>query len=87
MEVAKMSTQVRPNVFGNLLIPVEELKKQSDKFQLKKKNENIKNLSLLTSAVQPFDQVLEFDEEWNYDVLHSEISSIVRAQYGEFYQK
>ena len=87
MEVAKMSTQVRPNVFGNLLIPVEQLEKHSGTFQLENQNENITNLSLLTSAVQPFDQVLEFDEEWNYDVLHSEISSIVRAQYGEFYQK
>ena len=87
MEVAKMSTQVRSNVFGNLLISVEELEKHSGTFQLENQNENIKNLSLLTSAVQPFDQVLEFDEEWNYDVLHSEISSIVRAQYGEFYQK
>ena len=50
-------------------------------------NENIKNLNLLTSVVQPFSQVLEEDEEWNYDVLHAEISQIVRSQYGEFYQK
>ena len=41
----------------------------------------------MSSAVQPFDQVLELDEEWNYDVLHTEIGQIVRAQYGEYYQK
>lgn len=49
--------------------------------------QNVKNLNLLTSVVRPFDQVLELDEEWNYDVLHAEISQIVRSQYGEYYQK
>ncbi len=29
---------------------------------------------------------MEKDEEWNYDVLHTEITQIVRFQYGEYYQ-
>ena len=74
-------------MFGNQLIPVEQLEQHSGTFQIENQIENIKNLSLLTSAVKPFDQVLELDEEWNYDVLHTEIGQIVRAQYGEFYQK
>jgi hypothetical protein len=48
--------------------------------------ENIKNLTLLSSSVRPIDQVIENDEEWNYDNLHTEINGIVRTQYGEFYQ-
>ena len=87
MEEAKINTQIHPNVFGNQLIPLELLEKNSGSFQIEDENENIKNLNLLTSVVQPFSQVLEEDEEWNYDVLHAEISQIVRSQYGEFYQK
>ena len=87
MDEAKINTNIRPNVFGNKLIPLEELDKSSGTFQIEGGDENIKNLNLLTSVVQPFDQVLELDEEWNYDVLHAEISQIVRTQYGEFYQK
>ena len=82
-----MNVQVHPNVFGNQLIPLEELEKNSGSFQIENEDQNIKNLNLLTSVVQPFDQVLEEDEEWNYDVLHTEIGQIVRAQYGEYYQK
>ena len=55
--------------------------------EFENEDQNIKNIDLLTSAVQPFDQVLEMDEEWNYDILHAEISQIVRNQYGEFNQK
>ena len=87
MDEAKIKINTRPNVFGNKLIPLEELEKNSGSFQIEEENENIKNLNLLTSVVQPFDQVLEVDEEWNYDVLHTEIGKIVRSQYGEFYQK
>ena len=87
MEEAKINTQIHPNVFGNQLIPLELLEKNSVSFQIEDENINIPNLVLLTSAVQPFDQVLELDEEWNYDVLHTEIGQIVRSQYGEFYQK
>ena len=87
MEERKINISARPNVFGNKLIPLEELEKNSGSFQIEDENENIKNLNLLTSVVQPFSQVLEEDEEWNYDVLHAEISQIVRSQYGEFYQK
>ena len=87
MDEAKINTNTRPNVFGNQLIPLEELEKNSGSFQIENEDQNIKNLNLLTSVVQPFDQVLEVDEEWNYDVLHAEISQIVRSQYGEFYQK
>lgn len=47
----------------------------------------IKNISLLASSVKPIDQVIEADEEWNYDNLHYEIGQIVRSQYGEYYQK
>jgi len=82
-----MNVQVHPNVFGNQLIPLEELEKNSGSFQIQDEGINVKNLNLLSSAVQPFDQVLELDEEWNYDVLHTEIGQIVRAQYGEYYQK
>ena len=109
MEEAKINTQIHPNVFGNQLIPLEELEKNSGSFQIENEDQNIKNLdlleknsgsfqindeyniipnlTLLTSSVKPFDQVLELDEEWNYDVLHTEIGQIVRNQYGEFYQK
>ena len=87
MDEAKINVNVRPNVFGNQLIPLEELEKNSGSFQIENEDQNIKNINLLTSVVQPFDQVLELDEEWNYDVLHAEISQIVRSQYGEFYQK
>ena len=87
MAEAKLNINNRPNVFGNQLIPLEELVKNSGSFQFENDEQNIKNLNLLTSVVQPFDQVLEVDEEWNYDVLHAEISQIVRSQYGEFYQK
>ena len=87
MEEAKINTQIHPNVFGNQLIPLELLERNSGSFQIKDENHNIPNLALLTSAVQPFDQVLELDEEWNYDVLHTEIGQIVRSQYGEYYQK
>ncbi len=87
MSEAKINSNVRPNVFGNQLIPLEQLEKNSGSFQIENEDQNIKNLNLLTSVVQPFDQVLELDEEWNYDVLHAEISQIVRSQYGEFYQK
>ena len=87
MEEAKINTQIHPNVFGNQLIPLELLEKNSGSFQIEDENINVPNLVLLTSAVQPFDQVLELDEEWNYDVLHTEIGQIVRNQYGEFYQK
>ena len=87
MDEAKINANIRPNVFGNQLIPLEELEKNSGSFQIENEDQNIKNINLLTSVVQPFDQVLELDEEWNYDVLHAEISQIVRSQYGEFYQK
>ena len=80
MEERKINISDRPNVFGNKLIPLEELEKNSGSFQIEDENENIKNLNLLTSVVQPFSQVLEEDEEWNYDVLHAEISQIVRSQ-------
>ena len=87
MAEQKISTNMHPNVFGNILIPLEELQQNSGSFQIENENQNIKNLTLLTSVVRPFDQVLEEDEEWNYDVLHAEISQIVRSRYGEFYQK
>ena len=87
MEDAKINTQIHPNVFGNQLIPLEDLERNSGSFQIQDDNYNIPNLTLLTSVVKPFDQVLELDEEWNYDVLHTEIGKIVRSQYGEFYQK
>ena len=87
MEDAKINTQIHPNVFGNRLIPLEDLERNSGSFQIQDDNYNIPNLTLLTSVVKPFDQVLELDEEWNYDVLHTEIGQIVRNQYGEFYQK
>ena len=86
MEEAKIKA-AKPSVFGNQLIPLEELQKNSGSFQIQNEDQNIKNLNLLTSAMRPFDQVLELDEEWNYDVLHTEISQIVRSQYGEYYQK
>ena len=87
MEDAKINTQIHPNVFGNQLIPLEDLERNSGSFQIQDDNYNIPNLTLLTSSVKPFDQVLELDEEWNYDVLHTEIGQIVRSQYGEYYQK
>ena len=87
MEDAKINTQIHPNVFGNQLIPLEDLERNSGSFQIQDDNYNIPNLTLLTTVVKPFDQVLELDEEWNYDVLHTEIGQIVRSQYGEFYQK
>ena len=87
MDEAKIKINTRPNVFGNKLIPLEELEKNSGSFQINDEYNIIPNLTLLTSSVKPFDQVLELDEEWNYDVLHAEISQIVRSQYGEFYQK
>ena len=87
MDEGKIKLNGRPNVFGNKLIPLEELEKNSGSFQIQDEGVHVKNLNLLSSAVQPFDQVLELDEEWNYDVLHTEIGQIVRAQYGEYYQK
>lgn len=89
IEEAKITTQVIPKAFGNQLIPLEQLEKNVGAFQLNDENEkeSIPNLTLLTSAVKPFNQVLEIDEEWNYDFLHAEIGQIVRTQYGEFYQK
>lgn len=86
LETAKIDAFATPNIFSNELIPLEELEKNSGPYQLDD-NLNVPNLNLLTSAVQPFGQVLEVDEEWNYDVLHAEIGQIVREQYGEFYQK
>ena len=64
-----------------------ELEKNSGTFQLPSEFNIIKNITLLGSSVKPFDQVVENDEEWNYDNLHYEIGQIVRSQYGEFYQK
>ena len=87
MEDAKINTQIHPNVFGNQLIPLEDLERNSGSFQIQDDNYNIPNLTLLTTVVKPFDQVLELDKEWNYDVLHTEIGQIVRSQYGEYYQK
>ena len=87
MDEAKINTNSRPNVFGNQLIPLDLLEKNSGSFQINDEYNIIPNLTLLTSSVKPFDQVLELDEEWNYDVLHTEIGKIVRSQYGEFYQK
>jgi hypothetical protein len=63
------------------------LEKNSGTFQIPESFEQIKNITLLSCAVKPLDQVTERDEEWNYDVLHYEIGQIVRTQYGEFYDK
>lgn len=76
-----------PETFANKLIPLHELEKNSGTFQLSNEQNNIKNITLLSSSVRPLDQVVESNEEWNYDVLHAEIGQIVRSQYGEFYQK
>lgn len=76
-----------PKVFGNQLIPLEQLQNNVGAFSIPDEYDIIPNLTLLTSSVKPFNQVLEIDEEWNYDFLHAEISQIVRTQYGEFYQK
>lgn len=65
---------------------MQDLERDSGSFQLPKGLENIKNITLLSSSVKPIDQVIEKDEEWNYDNLHTEINGIVRSQYGEFYQ-
>ena len=78
MEEAKINTQIHPNVFGNQLIPLDLLEKNSGSFQINDEYNIIPNLTLLTSSVKPFDQVLELDEEWNYDVLHTEIGQIVK---------
>lgn len=69
------------------MIPLAELERNSGTFQLPSEHNIIKNINLLASSVKPIDQVIENDEEWNYDNLHYEISQIVRSQYGEFYQK
>lgn len=87
MEEAKLNANLKPNVFGNQLIPLDKLEKNSGSFQLPSEYDNVKNLTLLSSCVRPFDQVLELDDEWNYDMLHAEIAQIVRSQYGEYYQK
>jgi hypothetical protein len=70
-----------------LLIPLKELEKNSGTFQLPSEFNIIKNITLLASSVKPVDQVVENDEEWNYDNLHYEIGQIVRSQYEEFYEK
>ena len=69
------------------MIPLSELEKNSGTFQLPKEFNIIKNITLLASSVKPIDQVVEIDEEWNYDNLHYEIGQIVRSQYEEFYEK
>lgn len=66
---------------------MEDLEKNSGTFQTTNDYSHIKNIILLTSSVKPIDQVVERDQEWNYDVLHAEIGQIVRAQYGEYYEK
>jgi hypothetical protein len=73
--------------FANKLIPLSELERDSGLFQLPPGLENINHITLLSSSVRPVDQVMEIDEEWNYDILHQEINSIVRSQYGEYYTK
>ncbi len=73
-------------IFANKLISLQDLERDSGTFQLPKGLENITNITLLSSSVKPIDQVIEKDEEWNYDNLHTEINGIVRSQYGEFYQ-
>ena len=75
-----------PEAFANKLISLQDLEKNSGTFQTQTDFSHIKNITLLTSCVKPFDQVQEKDEEWNYDVLHTEIGQIVRSQYGEYYQ-
>jgi hypothetical protein len=72
--------------FANKLISLQDLERDSGTFLLPDNYTNIKNITLLTSSVKPIDQVIEKDEEWNYDNLHTEIKEIVRSQYGEFYQ-
>jgi len=69
------------------LISLQELERNSGTFVLPSEFNMIKNITLLASSVKPFDQVIEADEEWNYDNLHYEIGQIVRSQYGEYYQK
>ncbi len=73
--------------FANKLISLEELERDSGNFQIPENLANIPNITLLASSVKPIDQVMEIDEEWNYENLHTEIKQIVRSQYGEFYQK
>ncbi len=63
------------------------MEKNSGTFVLPSEFNTIKNITLLASSVKPIDQVIEEDEEWNYDNLHYEIGQIVRSQYGEYYQK
>jgi hypothetical protein len=87
IEEEKINPQSMPETFGNKLISLQELEKNSGTFQLPNEFNNIKNITLLTSSVKPIDQVIEPNEEWNYDILHTEIGQIVRSQYGEFYQK
>ena len=72
--------------FANKLISLQDLERDSRTFQLPSGMDNISNITLLSSSVKPIDQVIEKDEEWNYDNLHTEINGIVRSQYGEFYQ-
>jgi len=86
VEEERVNFKKGPETFATKLIPLNELEKNSGIFQLSTDHGGIKNISLLTSAVKPKDQVIEKDEEWNYDVLHTEITQIVRFQYGEYYQ-
>jgi hypothetical protein len=72
--------------FANKLISLQELERDSGTFQLPSEFDNIQHLTLLSSSIKPIDQVIEKDEEWNYDNLHTEINQIVRSQYGDFYQ-
>ena len=71
----------------NQLISINELEKNSGTFQIPEDYLDFKNITLLSCSVKPYDQVIEKDEEWNYDVLHYEIGQIVRSQYGEYYEK
>lgn len=79
----KLSTNDAPHTFANKVISITELEKSSGSYQVPPEFLTYKNITMLSGVIKPKDQVNEPDDEWNYDQLHTEISSIVRIQYGE----
>lgn len=83
IERVQLTTNEAPSVFANKVISISELEKSSGTYQIPSELAGFKNISMLSSVIKPKDQIFELDEEWNYDQLHTEISQIVRALYGD----
>lgn len=83
LEGEKLTTNDAPTTFANKVISIKELESASGSYQVPNELLGYKNITLLSGVIKPKSQVYEADEEWNFDQLHTQISQIVRQQYGE----